>query len=1342
MSRGRKVGSAYPIQTLNRWFAVLSALFLFSMLWLFWDDYNRPWKNYQRKFIEMQRDRAERELDAVKKAKGKGEELKALRSKAGKQAKKNADALAKLRQEQIAKAFEHGNEDQRRKFAKAVVDAKKYNYDHASYAVKKIQQKIDAYGEGGKEKYASKLEELTAELKRKGAELDAALAVFQKHKLQTERYGNQLAKIEGQIAELTSEQARLKAETARIEGEEQKLNKRIADLATDAVFEIRNAPFLDMLAPNIKVRQVVLPDLTLNISFAKIQTVDRCMTCHVAIDKKGWDSEHKVVSGQELARLRKAHAKHPDLLQLLDTTWRKARNYTADELLKAQDAYGAVEIIEAKGNVEREVSKKELAQWKSAFGKRLEVKKSGKSYKVTAPNEIKAKATHKADVIVPVEQPFRTHPRLDVYVGSVSAHPMNAFGCRSCHSGLGRATDFLRATHMPDDAKTEKRWKSEYHWKPLKDKFWNKPMYPTSYTEAGCVQCHTDMVELEPMPWMKVGENSFNTAPVAWADKDGGHDYAGKFVHQAQEKFIEHGCGGCHKVEGVDEPKQGPGLVNMADKLDREWVRRWIEDPKGFRPNTRMPQVFKIDHHLDPLKKQEATAQDLGALRGLNGLGKLKKDHGDKQIDKLLKKYKDRKKLFSAIQDAEMDAIVAYLYGNSGSIDMQSPGEDGDAERGKSLFLNKGCLSCHSMDEYSVPGEPGKRFGPNLSNQRSKLGEKGAEWLYTWLKNPKSYHANSRMPDVRLTDDEAKHLTAYLMGKETDESKAFNKRKVKASEVTLQKMRLVNFLEGNMGTLNSWDVVNALTEKQRLMWLGEKVIAKQGCYGCHEMSEKTTVLEELKSNKKAWKILSERGLSKFVSPPAFNTMSGIGVELSDWGNKYLSKLEFGLQKHLQQTRWTFAKTKIWLPRLYDKGMAKAYDDMLRMPWFDFDEQTAQQLATYVTGLKKRDLDPRYRYRESSSNWKLRAFERQRKNRANPLWEKPLDSWSDTDLTLFVDVLDRLAGYKLDRRMPEESELVKAQPGERAISRLVRHASTKGKRVRGQAKTLIEIAELALNGKRPDFHQLVQVEMWREQFEGGLDSQWLDPRERRQAIIEGRKLIRRHNCRGCHQIEGKGGELALYVDKYRKQGAGAYPIADDARQDSPPALNHQGERTQAAWLHAFFRDPEAAAKAIGPVGKDGVLRRWLTMKMPKYGFSVKEANILTRYFAATNGVSYPSESQMAPLNLRLKQDRELLAGAEEMFKRLNCLSCHGDNVTGSHAAPYLEHAGQRLRGRWVVRWLIEPTAYLPYTTMINTTIKDKETTRIWLDNAHREARKYTRVILDPEAVKRIRKKLGN
>ena len=96
------------------------------------------------------------------------------------------------------------------------------------------------------------------------------------------------------------------------------------------------------------------------------------------------------------------------------------------------------------------------------------------------------------------------------------------------------------------------------------------------------------------------------------------------------------------------------------------------------------------------------------------------------------------------------------------------------AKRGESLFQNRGCVGCHSIGK-------GKRAGPDLAGltQRRSLA-----WLRRWISNPtpmfdtdstaKALLAefnNTRMPNLRLKDDEVEALLQYIQ-QESDKAAA------------------------------------------------------------------------------------------------------------------------------------------------------------------------------------------------------------------------------------------------------------------------------------------------------------------------------------------------------------------------------------------------------------------------------------------------------------------------------------------------------------------------------------------------------------------------------------------
>jgi cytochrome c1 len=90
----------------------------------------------------------------------------------------------------------------------------------------------------------------------------------------------------------------------------------------------------------------------------------------------------------------------------------------------------------------------------------------------------------------------------------------------------------------------------------------------------------------------------------------------------------------------------------------------------------------------------------------------------------------------------------------------------GDANNGKMLFQQKGCIACHVAP---VPGATGT-IGPNLTNvgntsQRPKLADGAAntpEHIKEWIKDPQKLKPGTMMPNLQLSEKEADDLTALL----------------------------------------------------------------------------------------------------------------------------------------------------------------------------------------------------------------------------------------------------------------------------------------------------------------------------------------------------------------------------------------------------------------------------------------------------------------------------------------------------------------------------------------------------------------------------------------------------
>ncbi len=476
------------------------------------------------------------------------------------------------------------------------------------------------------------------------------------------------------------------------------------------------------------------------------------------------------------------------------------------------------------------------------------------------------------------ESVLRTHPRLDLFVDSNSPHPYATFGCTSCHGGRDRATDFTRAGHMPNDYLAWEKLENELE--EGKDEK-GMPVDDDAVREL--------MGETQTGRWMKAYGweiDRFNDLPMypmkaveagcfRCHRNDAGHPKAVR-LDQGRKLVEALGCWGCHKMKGLEDlPKPGPNLARLAAKTTPEWTARWLVNPRAFRSNTKMPRFFYLDNFAT--------------------------EHGRK------------------LTDTMVAGVTAYLIAKSGPAAYPAPAK-GDAARGKALFENVGCEGCH----ISEPGAERKvmdgwrQHGPNLIG----LAEKTTPgWLAAWLKDPKAYNPETRMPNLRLSDDEIADLVAYLMSRpsqpEFKASRAPQADPKERDDLVFDYLTQTRTLEDAKADLAK------MSAKDKDLFVGEKIIGNYGCYACHNI-------------------------------PGFEKAKPIGVELSEWGNKPVHLLDFGFVK-IPHTRADWLAQKVADPRSYDRDKVKTFQEKLRMPQFSLSPAEVEAVQTLVLGMQRDDM---------------------------------------------------------------------------------------------------------------------------------------------------------------------------------------------------------------------------------------------------------------------------------------------------------------------------------------------------------------------------------------------------
>jgi len=279
----------YRQATMHLVFAISSVAMLLSTVWMVMADHMRPWKEVQRGFQEIERDKlkvAEREKLEEQKQKSQARideidaEIKAKEASAEERAGQIRAIDAELRK--LGGAFERL--DIERRFKKTELDSKRSLYDGM----------IDRGEESQARTY---LTTVVAETER---ELDSLSKKLEAAKSAQQAKADEKEALLGNVDKRIEEKERLTREVDRA--------KRLIEQKDAQYFGLlawfRSLPLMDFAAPPAKIQQISLPDLMINYNFKEVPRYDRCTTCHQGIDRPGYDKD---AHGEPMARAYRSH---------------------------------------------------------------------------------------------------------------------------------------------------------------------------------------------------------------------------------------------------------------------------------------------------------------------------------------------------------------------------------------------------------------------------------------------------------------------------------------------------------------------------------------------------------------------------------------------------------------------------------------------------------------------------------------------------------------------------------------------------------------------------------------------------------------------------------------------------------------------------------------------------------------------------------------------------------------------------------------------------------------------------------------------------------------------------
>jgi mono/diheme cytochrome c family protein len=704
MAEKKGVGHAYNVDFLNVVFAASSIFLFISVVWMVWDDFNRDWKQTQRRFTQLEMEVTRASLDQAARTVdvNKIRQLEAERAAAEKSVQANQAQIEEIQDGIGDLDADLYRVTQQANFAKANYDAEKYEYEETRAA--------GGNAEAGAEE--------VAELGRRVTELN----------LEVERLTAERAKLTTELAKYTGAATTAAQQIQELTAEQRRLRVRLDVIAPTFVKSyIQNAPLLDFMAPTIKIAQVMTPNVVDDVNFTRVAKMDRCMTCHLAIDRRGYE------------KYPQPYRTHPNL-----------ELYLGGNSPHPLDQVGCTVCHEGMG---QSVSFVDAAHYPANPKQREEWEQNYAweephlwDYPMLPTNMTQASCAkcHRQEVFIPqADRLNRAYATLE------------RGGCYACHKIRGFEDARKPGPILTKiDSKLTKDWVRTWIRNPraVKATTWMPKIWYNSNSSSPADAPRNEAEINAVADYLFANTEKYEFAAAA----------PPRGSAQNGEKIVRSvGCLGCHIIDEKSRAEAGPRrtfgqpLQNIGNKTTLVWLYDWVRDPKHYNPGTFMPDLRLTDSDAADV------AIYLTTLKGPSGEGP--EAQADQQVvDELLLDYLKATMPFEEArgQIARMDPQAKQL------------------ELGRRAIARYGCFSCHEIKGF----EKTRPIGIELTEEGSKLVARldfgfvdippsKLDWFHQKIQDPRAFDRGRdlpwldrlRMPDFGVSDEENELLVTAIM---------------------------------------------------------------------------------------------------------------------------------------------------------------------------------------------------------------------------------------------------------------------------------------------------------------------------------------------------------------------------------------------------------------------------------------------------------------------------------------------------------------------------------------------------------------------------------------------------
>jgi len=548
-----------------------------------------------------------------------------------------------------------------------------------------------------------------------------------------------------------------------------------------------------------------------------------------------------------------------------------------------------------------------------------------------------------------------------------------------------------------------------------------------------------------------------------------------------------------------------------------------------------------------------------------------------------------------------------------------------------------------------------KKVGPNLKDVRLKLNK---NWIPVWLKKPSDFRPTTKMPNFRLTDHQIQTISAYIWQSGFTDS-------------------LPKHKPGNASH-------------------GKELLESRGCLACHSIGEGDQMQGGVFSANltRVGEKANYDYLVRWIHNARQRTRPYCAYEKKDIGPEDYAKKGLPYQFDLEHSRCP------------NDGHELQVQNMTVMPSLRLAPEDAEDIATYLMTQKKQEPsayadasfmdDPNLK--AEGKKWvrqfgcsgchEIAGFEDEGRIGTELTYEgsKPIER---LDFALFTEAAQR--GGKDSEPIKDKDDLARLPDGP-ANSPWYDHKGFFEHKLaepnvydQGLAEFKSDTEKLRM----PNLHLTKDQVLALTTFLLGSQETSLPasyqykPGDARHDIQEGWWIVKKYNCMGCHQFIPGQRTILMGMKQYQ-----------DVQEQLPPKLLTEGARVDPEWLRKFLSNPSLNTT---DTNRNGV-RPYLKVRMPTFSFSDNELRKLVRFFQALSQQPIPYIPQQMPVLTAKETDM-----ARSLFSSTAapCLKCHatGDPSHDKIAtAPNFLLAKERLKPDWVERWITDPQAVSPGTSM--------------------------------------------